>query len=52
MYYELYRITGFEIVGDYTLRIEFDDGSEQVIDFEPVLDGEMWGPFPPAILPA
>jgi hypothetical protein len=42
-YHELYRVTDFEILGDYTLRVCFDDGSEQVIDLEPVLYGELWG---------
>ena len=28
-----------------SLRVEFDYGSEQVIDFKPVLYGEMWGPL-------
>lgn len=45
MYHKLYRVTKFEIVADYTLRVEFDDGSEQTIDFRPVLYGEMWGPL-------
>lgn len=45
MYHELYDVTGFEIVGDYTLRVTFDDKTEQVIDLEPVLYGEMWGPL-------
>jgi hypothetical protein len=34
---ELYKVTSFEIVADYTIRVEFDDGSEQIIDFKPVL---------------
>lgn len=45
LYHKNYRVTDFEIVGDYTIRVHFDDGSEQVIDFEPVLYGEMWGPL-------
>ncbi len=45
MYHKLYRVTNFEIVGDYTIRVEFDDNSEQVIDFRSVLHGEMWGPL-------
>lgn len=45
MYHALYRVTAFNIVGDYTIRVEFDDGSQQVIDFEPVLHGEMWAPL-------
>ena len=45
MYHKLYKVTNFEIVDDYTIRVEFDDSTEQVIDFEPVLYGEMWGPL-------
>ena len=45
MYHKLYKVINFEIVGDYTIQVEFDDGSEQVIDFRPVLYGEMWGPL-------
>lgn len=45
MSHRLYQVKGFEIVGDYTLRVKFDDGSAQVINLEPVLYGEMWGPL-------
>jgi hypothetical protein len=41
----IFRVTGYEIVAGYTLRVSFDDGSEQVIDFEPVLAGEVYGPL-------
>jgi hypothetical protein len=44
-YHELHRVVRFEIVGDYTLHVWFDDGSEQTINFEPVLYGTMWGPL-------
>ncbi len=44
-YHKLYRVTDFKLLGDYTLLVRFDDGSEQVINFEPVLYGEMWGPL-------
>ena len=40
--YRFYDVTEFEIVGDYRLRIKFDDGSERVIDFEPVLYGPLF----------
>jgi hypothetical protein len=43
MYHKLYRVTNFEIVGDYKIHVEFDDNTAQVIDFKPVLHGEMWG---------
>jgi hypothetical protein len=39
------RVREFEIVAPYTLRVVFDDASEQVIDFEPVLRGELYGPL-------
>jgi hypothetical protein len=45
MYHELYDVTGFEQVNTYMLRVIFNDGSEQLIDFEPLLYGEMWGPL-------
>ena len=45
----LYRIRHFVLVNDYvkdyTLRIYFDDGSEQTIDFSPVLYCEVLGPL-------
>src|SRR5256714_4915576 len=41
----IYRVESFEIILPYTLRIGFDDGSEQVINFEPVLTGELFGPL-------
>jgi len=41
----IYRVQSFEIISPYTLRIGFDDGSEQVINFEPVLKGELFGPL-------
>jgi hypothetical protein len=39
------RIRSFEIVAPYTLRIGFDDGTQQVVDFLPVLRGELYGPL-------
>jgi len=45
MRHALHRVTGFDSVGDFTLQVRFDDGSEQVIDFYPVLVGEIYGPL-------
>ena len=45
MAHPIFRVTKFEIVGAYTLRVAFDDRSIQVIDFEPVLAGELYGPL-------
>jgi hypothetical protein len=45
MDHPLYDVTSFSIVGPYTLRVAFDDNTEQVINFEPVLYGEVYGPL-------
>ncbi len=39
------RVTGFETCGDHTLRVRFADGTAQVIDFLPVLAGELFSPL-------
>jgi hypothetical protein len=43
--HRLCRVTGFEAVAPYTLRVEFDDKTVQVIDFEPILAGQIYGPL-------
>jgi hypothetical protein len=45
MSHPIRRVRFFEIVGAYTFRVGFDDGTEQAIDFRPVLAGELYGPF-------
>jgi hypothetical protein len=45
MKHPIYHVTAFEIVAPYTLRIQFDDDSEQTINFEPLLRGEIYGPL-------
>ncbi len=45
MYHQLYRIVDFKILNDYVVWVKFDDEAEQIIDFEPVLHGEIWGPL-------
>ena len=45
MHHPIYRVHSFEIVGDYTLRLRFDDTTEQSINFRPVLAGELYGPL-------
>jgi hypothetical protein len=39
------RVISFESVAPYTLRVRFDDNTEQVINFQPVLAGELYGPL-------
>lgn len=41
----IYRVTSFEIIDNYTIRLTFDDQSERVIDFEPILSGPVFGPL-------
>jgi hypothetical protein len=41
----LVKVTDLAISGDYTLRIRFEDDTEQVINFEPVLHGYYYGPL-------
>lgn len=41
----IHRVEGFEIVGAHTLRVAFEDGAIRVIDFWPVLEGELYGPL-------
>ena len=45
MTHPLYDVTWFERIGTYRLRIGFDDGTSQDIDFEPVLHGELYAPL-------
>lgn len=45
MTHPICRVAGFDIVSDYTLRVRFDDASQQVINFYPVLAGELFGPL-------
>ena len=45
MNHEICRVVSFEKVAPFTLKVVFDDGSCQVIDFRPVLKGELYGPL-------
>lgn len=45
MEHPIYHIMEFEITAPYTLRIKFDDNTEQTINFEPVLHGEIYSPL-------
>ena len=45
MHHPLFRVCQFQIVGPFILQVGFDDGTEQLIDFEPVLRGELFGPL-------
>jgi len=45
MEHPIYRVVACEIVGPYLVRVDFDDNSSQVIDFEPILEGQLYGPL-------
>lgn len=45
MTHEIYRVVSFEKVAPFTLKVLFNDETCQVIDFRPVLKGEVYGPL-------
>jgi hypothetical protein len=45
MKHAIHSVRSFEIVSPYTLCVRFEDGTEQTIDFKPILAGELYGPL-------
>lgn len=45
MTHAIYRVESFRVEGPYTVRIAFNDGVEQLIDFRPILAGDLFGPL-------
>src|ERR1700726_118992 len=45
MSHPIYKVRSVKIVAPYTLAVGFDDGTEQTIDFRPVLAGELYRPL-------
>ena len=45
MNHAIYRVTSFEHLAPYTLRVSFDDDTQQTIDFEEVLAGDLYRPL-------
>jgi len=45
MKHGIFRVTTFDIVAPFILNVRFDDGTQQRIDFRPVLAGELYGPL-------
>ena len=45
MSHPIYRVRSVKVTAPYTLRVGFDDGTEQIVDFRPVLAGELYGPL-------
>ena len=45
MTHPIHRVRSFKIEATHTLRVRFDDETEQLVDFRPVLAGELFGPL-------
>ena len=45
MEHAIHSITQAQVVGPWKLRLIFGDGTERVIDFGPVLAGDLYGPL-------
>lgn len=45
MNHPIHKITACKKVAPFTLELTFDDNKMQVINFEPVLCGELYGPL-------
>lgn len=45
MKHSIHRVETFEIIGPYTLKVGFEDGTSQTINFEPILRGELLSPL-------
>jgi len=45
MEHSVYRVVGFDSLRPHVLRVHFDDGTQQTIDFKPILAGELYGPL-------
>ena len=43
--HDIHEVRSFEIVAPYTLEVRFEDGTQQVINFEPILAGELFRPL-------
>ncbi len=45
MEHAIHSVQSFEIVSPYTVCVRFEDRTEQTIDFQPILEGELYGPL-------
>jgi len=45
MPHPIYRITSVETSPPYSLRLRFNDGLTRVVNLEPMLEGELFGPL-------
>lgn len=45
MTHPIHRITSFVLTGPFSIHIWFEDGTSRIVDLEPVLEGEIYGPL-------
>mgnify|MGYP001591528553 CR=1 FL=1 len=45
MRHPIYRVRSYEIVAPYTLKVQFDDNTWQIIDFQSILVGKIYAPL-------
>jgi hypothetical protein len=45
MSHSIYKVISVKVSGPYTLEVEFDDDTTKVIDFRPILSGELYAPL-------
>ena len=45
MNHPIYRITSVECIQPHSLLLRFNDGLSRTIDFEGILEGELYGPL-------
>jgi len=45
MNHPIYKVVSVNVTAPYTLNVMFDDSTWQVIDFQPVLKGELYSPL-------
>ena len=41
----IHRVSSFTVLDAHTIHVTFEDGVAHAIDFEPVLEGELYGPL-------
>ena len=45
MHHPIHKVTGFQLIGPFVVRVQFEDTQERTIDFEPMLAGRLYGPL-------
>ncbi len=45
MWHPLIDVTAFRLLGSYKIWVKFQDNHEAIVDLEPVLGGELFGPL-------